>query len=279
MSDNSHYWSNKQSLSDIAMEHHKRMETDYSQEILYSADKSRIYSPNSLAGFDSQGKDKPNTYLLACDTVSAAFTCAYGKTAILNFASYKDPGGFFIEGSKAQEECLCHASTLYEVLIRHKDYYERNKEHLNRALYSDRAIYSPDILFENPKDNTVKRFDVITCAAPNASCYLRYNTDVRKLDAAIESRVKFIKDIAEANEVQTIILGAFGCGVFGLNPLQIAETFKKHFSNTTIKNVVYAIIDENSVNYQIFSKVFADTDGCTAENTDDKKTVDESLFA
>lgn len=267
MSDNAHYWADKQNLSDIAMGHHQKMEANYNQEILYSVGRSRIYSPNSLIGFKAAGKHEPNVRLLAADTVSAAFECECGKTAILNFASYKEPGGFFIEGSKAQEECLCHASTLYEVLIRHKDYYDRNKEHLNRALYNDRAIYSPDILFENPENGSIKRFDVITCAAPNASCYLRYNTDVRKLDAAIDSRIRFIKDIAEANDVKTIILGAFGCGVFGLNPLQVAETFKKHFSNTTVQNVVYAIIDENSVNYQIFNRTFADA------------TADESLFA
>ena len=34
----------------------------------------------------------------------------------LNFASYKNPGGKFMDGSSAQEECLCHESILYEVL-------------------------------------------------------------------------------------------------------------------------------------------------------------------
>lgn len=36
----------------------------------------------------------------------------YGRTAILNYASYKSPGGFFLEGSPAQEEALCHESIL-----------------------------------------------------------------------------------------------------------------------------------------------------------------------
>ena len=35
-----------------------------------------------------------------------------GRTAILNYASYKSPGGFFLEGSPAQEEALCHESIL-----------------------------------------------------------------------------------------------------------------------------------------------------------------------
>ena len=44
------------------------------------------------------------------------------KIAVLNFASYQNPGGKFLEGSSAQEESLCHASTLYECLSVQKDY-------------------------------------------------------------------------------------------------------------------------------------------------------------
>ena len=35
------------------------------------------------------------------------------RLAALNFASFKNPGGMYMEGSSAQEESLCHYSILY----------------------------------------------------------------------------------------------------------------------------------------------------------------------
>ena len=87
------------------------------------------------------------------DTVSAIFQYTSeqdGKIAALNFASYKHPGGMFIKGSSAQEESLCHASFLYNVLKEFEDsYYKENRKNLNRSLYTNKALYSPNIKFFN----------------------------------------------------------------------------------------------------------------------------------
>lgn len=97
----------------------------------------------------------------------------FGKVAILNFASYKNSGGMFINGSKAQEECLCHASYLYNVLSRFvANFYDWNNRHKNKALYLNRALYSPDILFQFGE--VLFKCDVITCAAPNKSAAQKY---------------------------------------------------------------------------------------------------------
>lgn len=99
------------------------------------------------------------------DTVSAIFRYKRKekRTAILNFASYKNAGGMFLQGSSAQEESLCHASFLYNVLSEFKDYYAWNDKHKNRALYENRALYSPDVVFTNDSVGTLCWCNYMCC--------------------------------------------------------------------------------------------------------------------
>ncbi len=71
-----------------------------------------------------------------------------GKNSIgvLNFASAKNPGGGFLNGAMAQEESLAASSTLYPTLTAHEEYYRSNRLQ-SSMVYTDHAIYSPDVLF------------------------------------------------------------------------------------------------------------------------------------
>lgn len=77
-----------------------------------------------------------------------------------------------MKGSKAQEECLCHESYLYNVLREMPDFYAWNNQHKNKALYLNRALYTEDILFE--RDDQHAYCDVLTCAAPNKTAAQKY---------------------------------------------------------------------------------------------------------
>lgn len=157
--------------------------------------------------------------LVDLDSVSCAFSTPIdARIAILNFASYKSPGGFFLEGSTAQEEALCHESNLYPILLSFKDsYYEENKKNLNRALYRNKAIYSPDVVFEHNGEQRL--FDVITCAAPNFTTAKRYqNVTLEENDKVFLNRMNFLYKIVEKHNVDILIAGAWGCGVFGQHP-------------------------------------------------------------
>lgn len=259
MNNNSNYWTDKSLRSQAAMSHHDEMERKYCKEIYDCSMNTRCYSNYDMISFLNKDKfkegAKPYVELSGSDTVSAAFLYGEGRTAILNFASYKEPGGMFLAGSKAQEECLCHESILYEVLERHQDYYDWNKQHLSRALYQNRALYSSDVVFEHKGEKNT--FDVITCAAPNASAFLHYNEDNGEVAQAIESRIMFLKYIVETAQepIDTLIFGAFGCGVFGCDATLVAQMFKKYFETSTVKKIVYAVLNPESPNYKAFYKV------------------------
>ena len=96
------------------------------------------------------------------------------KTALLNFASFCNPGGSVSRHKGrvhiAQEESVCIASTLFKSIgnEKFKEDYEYNIKHTNKGLYEDWAIYSPNIVFPNYIDKKTYRIcDVITCAAPD----------------------------------------------------------------------------------------------------------------
>ena len=172
------------------------------------------------------------------------------KVCVLNFASYKNPGGGFLTGAQAQEESLCHTSFLYNVLEKMKPYYEWNLKHNNFGLYFNRAIYSKNIRFFNENKSMV--CDVLTCAAPNRSVIEKYGsfTEEQNYDM-LKSRINFIKSILGMYDIDTVILGAWGCGVFKQNPDTIARLFST--GGLPVKNVVYAVPD--GWNYKVFSEI------------------------
>lgn len=263
---NNNYWNDSKNRAIKAKKWVDKMEKEHPSEIAYSVKNTMICRKENL---DFSLSVLPERYhqtavkLEALDSVSAVFkyTDQYSKTAVLNFASYKQPGGMFLQGSKAQEECLCHESTLYNVLVRFKNtYYAVNRERLNRALYQNVALYSPDVYFE--RNNNSVECDVITCAAPNFSAASKYcNVSKEENATVLESRIKFILYLAATQQVDTLILGAFGSGVFGQDAKEVAEiTMKllKHYDGV-FKEVVFAVIDEKSANYQAFNDVIGTT--------------------
>lgn len=175
---------------------------------------------------------------------------------ILNFASFTRPGGGFIKGSIAQEEALCHVSNLYNILLTFKDRYDENykKPSFISGLYDNWAIYSPDVYFN--VDGEARFANVITCAAPNYNVYKEKSDNDVLYDETLRSRIKYILDIAKDNEQEILILGAFGCGVFGNDPYKVATMFKSQLRNYKFKKVIFAIPNSSNGNYEAFKKIF-----------------------
>lgn len=245
------YWTNKFEMAAKARKHTSEMKEKHHDDIMLSIENSVVYGfPDREPEPIGFCQSNPRFVFANIDSVSAIFKFAEGKTAVLNFASYKNAGGMFMSGSSAQEESLCHESFLYNVLRHFSDYYEWNNNHKNRAFYENRAIYSPDIIFEHKSKS--QRCDVITCASPNLTAITKYQNPNFHVSGRNESvfrqRVLFLRKIAEEQKVDTLILGAWGCGVFGQNPWKVAKTIKEVFKHTNIKKIVLAVpgTDENS---------------------------------
>lgn len=202
------------------------------------------------------------------------------KVAVLNFASASNPGGGVVNGSSAQEECLCRCSTLYYNLT--EDYMWKNfylpHRHQGNPIHNDDLIYTPDVVIF--KSDTVyprfmpearwKKVNVITCAAPN----LRErpsngfnsgdgNRAVKISDSELEKihikRGRKILEAAIANKNEVVILGAFGCGAFMNKPEVVANAYKQiieEFKNAfeTIEFAVYCSPRDES-NFRIFSDI------------------------
>lgn len=247
-------------------------------DIVYSIYNTNIYNVDNFKDVNVNFHSNFHTKISVTDndTVTELFSMPRdGKNiTILNFASYKNPGGMYYQGSSAQEEFLCHHSTLYPVLSNFvRDYYDINKKNLNYALYKNTGMYSCDIRFFDyhldqsniTYDNTVLA-DVITCAAPNVTTFKKYQSKRLGLTSEQErkliydsmyDRCKLILGIAAYKGTEKLILGAFGCGVFGNDPYMVAEIFLKLLFEEfpgVFDEVRFAI--PKGKNYDAFKKVF-----------------------
>ena len=191
--------------------------------------------------------------------------------AVLNFASSTNPGGGVINGSSAQEECLCRTSTLYKSLSSKEAvglFYEPHRAELD-GFYNDDIIYTPQVAVfktdeELPKNLPLKdRFfvNVITCAAPNLSRIKEAGLPCseERLREVFMKRMKRIVEVALANANDTLILGAFGCGAFGNDARLVAECWKEVLKDYlhAFKIIEFAVFCKgDDKNYMDFRKVF-----------------------
>ena len=252
------YYPNKEERAKLAQNHTKEMEDLYKDEIEDCIDETLVYNANSKF-IEKRLNNKQIIIVDEIDSVGAVFKYVNINeiTAVLNFASYNNPGGNFINGSKAQEECLCHESYLYNVLKGRIGYYKINHKNKNRSLYTDRALYSPNVRFTKECKDVF--CDVITCAAPNKTAAQKYyDVSDEENSEVLKERIEFILKIAQDNGVDNLILGAYGCGVFGQDPLEVAKIFKEFLSGKykCFNKVIFAIPNRLEMNYRCFKRIF-----------------------
>lgn len=247
---------NKEERAVYAMNHKKEMEERYADEIQKSIKESDIYEKE--VKLSPMKKGQMTISVVDSDSVSAVLS-SNKKQCVLNFASFKHPGGGYSRGSTTQEEALCYESFLYNVISsdKFKSFYRENNRNINNSLYFDRAIYSPNIIFE--RGNKKALSDVITCACPNWCGAKATGVTSEENEDALRERIRFILKIVSKYNVERLILGAFGCGVFKQNPKVVAKIFHQElndlYNNSNIE--IEFAITKSEHNFNVFRKEFS----------------------
>lgn len=161
----------------------------------------------------------------------------------LNFANGIHPGGGFVGGARAQEEVLCRSSALHATLVGDPMYGAHAKRPLPDS--TDWAVYSPEVpVFRTDDGTTLERpwpLSFLTCAAPYAP-----GVGQPRSGDLLHRRIHRVLAIARAYGHSALVLGAWGCGAFGNDPLRTARDFRDALEGEfagAFSDVVFAITD------------------------------------
>lgn len=172
-----------------------------------------------------------------------------GDVAALVFASARSAGGGFLNGAQAQEESIARSSALYPCLRAAGEFYAYHRSHAELT-YSDRVIYSPGVpVFRDDRGGLLtKAYAVtfLTCAAPNLSAIRSNQPELAaEVPAVLRRRAARVLAVAAAHGHRRLVLGAWGCGVFGNDPTTVAETFAAALREQPMEHVVFAVLGPN----------------------------------
>jgi uncharacterized protein (TIGR02452 family) len=217
---------------------------------------TRLYHPGDPLPTGAERVIGTPLITVTAETTLAAALRADGDVACLVFASAKHPGGGFRTGAIAQEESLARASALVACQESAPGFYASNRD----PRYSDRVIYSPAVpVF---RDDTGRLLDqprpvtFLTAAAPNLGAIHRDQPELaQRVPRILRARAARVLDVAAAHRHPQVILGAWGCGVFGNDPAVVARAFADVLrGDRRFTRIVFAIPD--ATNRAPFARLF-----------------------
>jgi uncharacterized protein (TIGR02452 family) len=188
------------------------------------------------------------TVVVTGESTLEAARRAGGEVACLVFASARNPGGGFLNGAQAQEESVARSSALYPCLRAAGEFYAHHRAH-PELTYSDRVIYSPAVPVFRDDQGTLLNgpypVTFLTAAAPNRAAIARNQPGLlAEVPAVLRRRAGRILAVAAAHGHRRLILGAWGCGVFGNDPATVAEAFAAALRDGPgFEEVVFAVLD------------------------------------
>lgn len=223
----------------------------------------KVLSPKLIR--EIERTDIPHGSGCEIEVVNAG-SLAYRTDLVMNFANPVNPGGGYLFGAAAQEECLCRESTLYASLSSKAagEMYLANRN--NEDMFdTDYMLLSPCVeVFRNadlellPEPYTVA---VLTIAAPNL--YGKAGMVGQKdTDRYMKKRIRQFLKCGAYYGYKTATLGAWGCGAFGHDAKRVAGYFKeiliKEGYQKYYDKIIFAVYDISleQYNYQCFETAF-----------------------
>lgn len=253
------------------------IQVDITNQLELARKGTKTYNPNELPIDISDYKPKYETgfEVVHMPTLECCYNIIYGSDdssdssdasdnppqnlCALNFASAKNPGGGFLKGSDAQEECLARCSGLY-TCIQDSPMYQYNNTYNNQCLYSHYIVYSPGVpVFRDDKEYELLDesycVSFLTVPAPNAGEARARGVPNDVINSTLVERMDRLLSVAAHNGVDVLVLGAWGCGVFQ-NDLKLVT---KHFLELIdgkysgfFRRVVFPMVSEED--YTVVSK-------------------------
>lgn len=182
--------------------------------------------------------------------------------AVVNFASFRVPGGGVRKGSRAQEENICRRTNLFKSIFRFIDtlasqYGLKLAKKQYPLPVEHGAIYSPSISVFRESDDKNYAFldkpfsiDVITIAAlkdPPLDSNRHLNDWAKNIT---KGKIRTMLNLALYWQNDSIVLGAFGCGAFANPPEDVAKLFKEVLEEPEyrdkFKKIVFAVLDDGN---------------------------------
>ena len=194
--------------------------------------------------------------MLLTDADSFTVAQSLDNCLVMNFANAYHPGGGFLEGCNAQEECLCRESTLYKSIgsAEAAKMYDYNKQ-LHSPAESDYMLISPHVcVFRDVKDNFLPEpfmTSVVTVPALNLRRQARH-IPMDEVDRIMKHRIECMLAVAANYGYRDLVLGAWGCGAFGHDPYRVAGYFREVLIDKGymgfFDGIIFGIMDDGRTN-------------------------------
>jgi uncharacterized protein (TIGR02452 family) len=106
---------------------------------------------------------------------------------------------------------------------------------------------------------------VITAPAPNAGAVMQNEPqNVGDVEPALRRRAKLVLRVAQAHGIESLVLGAWGCGVFRNDPKLVAGVFAELLEDMNqfgmaFRKIVFAVFNrtDGQKTFQAFQQAFS----------------------